>query len=130
MRRALAAGLLWLLLTVGVAPAAADDFVAYQGDVGRSGSRPVADVVPPLAQRWAIELPLPLTNTTPAQPRIAKGRVFVTEGQWGGPSWLYALDLETGHTLWGPVSVGGTGYWADSAYDGGRVFVQSDSGDI
>jgi outer membrane protein assembly factor BamB len=119
-----------LVLALAAAGASADDFVAYQGDIGRSGYQPAAGVVPPLEQRWAIDLPLPLTNPALGQPRIAKGRAFVTAAKRGGPCLLYALDLETGRILWGPVSTGGDGHRSDAAYDGGRVFVLSDSGDV
>jgi outer membrane protein assembly factor BamB len=119
------------LMAVSAAAASADDYVTYQGDVGRSAFRPFADVVPPLEERWAIDLPIPLNNPSPGQALIAKGRVFVTAGQWQGPPCrLYALDLETGRTLWGPVFTGGDGHRSSAAYEGGRVFVLTLTGDL
>jgi len=35
---------------------------------------------------------------------------------------LYGLDAETGAATWGPVELGGTYFWSNATYEGGRVF--------
>ena len=62
-------------------------------------------------------------------PVIVDGRVFVTaKNNTGAETNLYALDLETGTTLWGPILIPGTYGWSAAAYESGRIFVLSDTG--
>jgi outer membrane protein assembly factor BamB len=61
---------------------------------------------------------------------IADGKVFVTVKVGSGSSTgsqLIALDQATGHTVWGPIEL--PQGWAFPAYDGGKVFVITSSGD-
>ena len=79
------------------------------------------------AQLWSVTL-----NGAASYPVIAGGRVFVTTsvpgGSYGGS--LYALDAQTGKTLWGPVALSGTYFYFPLAYGGGRVFVNDFDGTL
>ena len=98
--------------------AASDDATSYRIDAAHSGAQPGDTLATPLAQRWSVNL-----GGSVSYPLIAGGRVFVSVAD--SPNYgsrLYALDATTGATLWGPVELGGTYWFADSAYDNGRVF--------
>jgi len=79
------------------------------------------------AQLWSVTL-----NGAASYPVIAGGRIFVTTsapgGSYGGS--LYALDAQTGKTLWGPVALSGTYFYFPLAYGGGRVFVNDFDGTL
>lgn len=94
-----------------------DEAVAFQVDVGHSGSQPFDPARPPLVQKWSFNGPGQLSY-----PLVAAGRVFIV-GSAGSGSNLYALDVTTGNLLWGPVAF--TYQAAGFAYDNGRVFVVS-----
>ena len=79
------------------------------------------------AQLWSVTL-----NGAASYPVIAGGRVFVTTsnpgGSYGGS--LYALDAQTGKTLWGPIALSGTYFYFPLAFGGGRVFVNNFDGTV
>jgi outer membrane protein assembly factor BamB len=98
--------------------------VGYQIDIAHSGHQPLNDLRPPLTRQWAVSL-----GEMASYPLIVDGRVFVTaKGLTGQETNLYALDVDTGTTLWGPVVIPGTYGWSAAAYEAGRVFVLSDTG--
>jgi outer membrane protein assembly factor BamB len=103
--------------------------VAYQHDPAHSGGQ-AGSLELPLVRRWTLDLPIRETNPFFSYPLIVDGRVFFTSFVWGGPSHLYAVDLQTGRVLWGPKEVGGNGHFSAPAYDGGRVFTVSSEGDV
>jgi outer membrane protein assembly factor BamB len=83
---------------------------------------------------------LPLTNRWTATfagrvsyPVVADGRVFVVVDRSVppndvlGPS-IYALDVNTGATLWGPVNHSSSLRWAAHTYANGKLFVITASG--
>lgn len=95
--------------------------VAYQIDAAHSGAQPNDRVRLPLRQRWAHDF----GETGISYPLIADGLVFVTVG-----SDLFALQQSTGEIAWGPAALGGTGNWANAAYEAGRVFAVSEDGTV
>jgi outer membrane protein assembly factor BamB len=99
--------------------------VAYQIDVAHTGNQPTTTLSPPLSKRWMLDL-----DGVVSYPLIVDGRVFVTVGDdttfMGGK--LYAIDLATGATSWGPIDIPGTQLWLNAAYDQGRVYVLNFAG--
>lgn len=100
-----------------------DQAVAYQIDVAHDGNLTGDTLAPPLSQKW--------TRTdlggTVSYPLIAGGMVFVTVaapyGSTSSPTkWLYALDEQTGATVWSR-QLDGTYQFLNAAYDNGAVFV-------
>ncbi len=102
------------------AHADADDAVTYQINPAHTGSVTTANLTPPLAKQWSIDL-----GGSISYPLIAGGKVFVTTATSGGSygTNLYALDAATGRIAWGPVSLPGTYYFSAAAYDAGKLFV-------
>jgi outer membrane protein assembly factor BamB len=94
------------------------DAVAYQIDPMHRGAQQ-GTLAPPLTKRWTVDL-----GASVSYPLIAGGRVFVTVRNAGSSygARLIALDAATGATAWGPVDLGGTYFWANAAYDAGRVY--------
>jgi outer membrane protein assembly factor BamB len=99
-----------------------DPSVALQIDPSHAGNQPSDSLAPPLNKQWDLDLQGPVSY-----PLIANGcaYVIVNGGAGGGPR-IYALDLATGATLWGPIDLGGDPTAA--AYDGGRIFTVNQSG--
>jgi outer membrane protein assembly factor BamB len=79
-------------------------------------------MAPALTPAWTVNLGGPISY-----PLIAGGRVFVTVGNpivaGSEGSKLYALNAGDGHTLWGPIAIGGSEWFSAAAYDAGMVFV-------
>lgn len=104
-----------------VVPAGPND-VAFQVDNGHSGAQPSETIAPPLPQRWSVDL-----GGTVSYPLVAQGMAFVTtsipSADIGGAK-LWALNLQDGKSVWGPVDLyGGLNYnRAGITYDGGTVF--------
>jgi outer membrane protein assembly factor BamB len=129
---AIAAALLLTAATVAAASRASTATarsVAYQHDPAHSGGQ-AASLELPLVRRWVLDLPIPETNPVFSYPLIIDGRVYFTSFVWGGPSYLYAVDLRTGAIVWGPKAIGGNGHFSGPAYDAGRVFTVSSEGDV
>jgi outer membrane protein assembly factor BamB len=99
--------------------------VTYQVDVAHTGAQPDDELRLPLCRRWRRDL-----GGAPGFPVIADGRVFVVTrtSQAGYGTLLWALDQHSGATLWGPVDLGGTFWWAALAWDDGRVFAVNANG--
>jgi outer membrane protein assembly factor BamB len=93
---------------------------SFQVDAVHDGRQSADTTTPPLAFAWARDF-----GNTPGTPLIAGGRAFVTANDAGGtnPMNLYAFDLQTGVTDWGPVALGPQTFPAGIAYDGGKLFV-------
>lgn len=97
--------------------------VAYQMDYAHSGRVVFSDSISfPGSPTWSVTL-----NGSISYPLIAGGRVYVTtsspvSGSGYGTS-LYALNEQTGSTVWGPINIPGTYNWSGLAYDNGKVFV-------
>lgn len=105
------------------------DSVAYQLDPAHRGGF-ATSLELPLVRRWTLDVPIPSTNPVFSYPVIVDGRVYFTSFVWGGPSYLYAVDLHTGSILWGPKEIGGNGHFSAPAYDNGRVFTVGSEGDV
>jgi outer membrane protein assembly factor BamB len=95
-----------------------DRSVAYQINVRHSGYIGDERLVPPLARRWSRELGIELSY-----PLIAEGKVFVVGVFATAPHRrLYALDADTGGTLWWRGFEVGSSSIPGPAYSGGVVF--------
>jgi outer membrane protein assembly factor BamB len=72
------------------------------------------------APTWSVNLGAPVSY-----PLIAGGMVFVTtanpDNSYGNR--LFALNGDTGATVWGPIAVPGVYFGSGLTYDNGRVFV-------
>lgn len=104
-------------------PPPADSAVAFQIGAAHAGAQPGDALTPGLARRWEVDL-----GGTVSYPLIVDGKVYVTAHAFdaAGDTGLYALDQGSGRTVWGPALIPPTNS-ALTAYDGGRVFVQSDA---
>ena len=104
--------------------------VAYQIDYEHSGSASFkAPLNFPTAATWSTSL-----NGNTSYPLIAEGKVFVITGASTvtsdrGAS-MYALSVQTGSVLWGPVDIPGTSpfKWGSHAYDNGTIYVLGSDG--
>jgi outer membrane protein assembly factor BamB len=107
-----------------MAAASADQAVSYLINPAHTDSVSGDALTPPLAKQWSRSD----LGGTVSYPLIVGGRVFVTvQGPYGNtgsspPKWIYALDENTGATLWSR-SISGTYGFATAAYDNGTVFV-------
>lgn len=124
---------LWVICAAGSAradkssppPPPTDESVAYQVNPTHDGAQsdPIA---PPLTRMWSVDL-----GGAVSYPLIAQGKAFVTVGSTSTyGKRLYALDLVTGATVWGPVDIGGYYDWSGAAYDNGTVFVLNFNGQL
>ncbi|HKY41846.1 MAG TPA: PQQ-binding-like beta-propeller repeat protein [Pyrinomonadaceae bacterium] len=95
-------------------PSGPGQSVAYQINPAHTGSQ-FDTVSPPLVQRWSRDLGSPVSY-----PLIAGGKIFVVAG-----TTVYALDSESGATVWGPIEIGLS---RGLAYDSGRVFAVNHDG--
>ena len=99
--------------------------VTFQIDYAHSGRSTVGTNGPafPPSATWSRTL-----NGALSYPIIVGNRVFVTTGtnasnpaEYGTS--LYALDLNTGTIVWGPLTLTGTYSFSATAYDQGKLFV-------
>lgn len=97
--------------------------VAYQIDVAHTGNQPASALRPPLTRKWSVDL-----GSSVSYPLVAGGRVFVTVAAVGKTASVQALNVATGATAWGPVTVGMN--WANAAFDDGKVYVANDAGAV
>jgi outer membrane protein assembly factor BamB len=117
--------------TFTIAPGSArgPQAVAYQLDPAHSGSIDLgAAIAFPADPAWVVTL-----SDDASYPLIAGGKVFVLTSRTeagGNGTQLHALDLATGASVWGPVSIPGGFNWAGHAYDRGAVFVVDSSGEL
>jgi hypothetical protein len=98
--------------------------VAYQINPRHTGATDAPEIKPPLHVKWSVNL-----NNTVSYPLIAEGKVFVLAGQGeNGNVSLYALDAQTGGTIWGPILIPQEFYngWGAAAYENGKIFVIPD----
>jgi outer membrane protein assembly factor BamB len=96
-------------------PTAAAQSVSYQIDAAHTVGLSYPVLTPPLRQRWARDL-----GRRVSYPLVAGTQAYVAVGDVGG-STLYAVDLQTGADVWGPLPLGSS--WAALAYDNGQIFV-------
>jgi outer membrane protein assembly factor BamB len=99
-----------------------DKSVTWQNNPTHDGFDPASRLVTPLTLKWSRDLSGSGVQSI-SYPLIAQGLVFVTtttENNYGAR--LMALNEHTGATVWS-ADVGGTYYFADAAYDSGKVFV-------
>lgn len=114
-------------LAIEAPPAAASRSVAYQIDPAHSGhARSGGTLAFPAQKAWSVALP-----DAASYPLVAGGKVFLlvrASASGGYGARLYALDLATGTTSWGPVAIAGTYFWSAHAYEDGKLFVVSGDG--
>jgi outer membrane protein assembly factor BamB len=124
--RILASAALVLLFSGPIGDGAyADDSVAYQINPEHDG-RVVfkGSFAPPLRKKWSRDL-----GGIVSYPVIANGMVFVTVGNpLEDGTRLFALDLDTGATVWQKLI--GTSYrwWSNATYADGKVIVVNQTG--
>lgn len=116
-------GLIFILFATNasaqVAPEQARNF---QIDATHTGSSTTPGVIPPLAQRWAVNF-----GQNISYPLIADGKVFVTVRNENGGTTLYALESQFGGQLWS-FFLGGSSRWSGTCYENGRLFAINGSG--
>src|SRR4030081_302152 len=105
------------VLAAGSTATTGDQSVAYQLNLTHSGLLTSDTLAPPLTRAWSVNL-----GARVSYPLIANGRVFVTAGDNSSSVKLYALNLSTGATAWGPINLGSSRPWANATYENGRVF--------
>lgn len=102
-------------LTLKIA-AAAPDAVSLQITPDHAGAISFNSLSFPTASTWSVNV-----GGTPSYALIVDGKVIVTAAV-NNNTQLVALDQATGATVWGPIEITGS---ANTAYDGGKVFVLS-----
>lgn len=108
---------------VDAAAGTGDQAVTYLQDVSHDGTVSGDTLAPPLTKQWSrTDL-----GGTVSYPLIAGGKVFVTvQGPYGTgstpPKWIYALDENTGATIWSKPESGTYGFLS-AAYDNGSVYL-------
>ena len=108
-----------------------DDVTANQIDAAHDGDQPTDSLTTPLAMssKWTANL-----SGTISYPLIANGMVYAAVDPTGGAgnSVLYALNIASGLTYWGPIDLGGTQAYVNEnfgiTYDNGRVFSDNSDG--
>jgi outer membrane protein assembly factor BamB len=104
------------------APARATDLaVTFQINARHTGAIITPSLLPPLTVKWSVDL-----GAAASYPLIAEKKVFVLAGDsTAGDVNLYALDINTGGTVWGPIliPVEASFFWAAATYDNGMIFV-------
>ena len=100
-----------------------DESVTWQNNPVHDGFNSASPLVPPLRLKWSRDFSANGVDII-SYPLIAGGMVFVTtantNGNYGNTFW--ALDENTGMTIWS-ADLPGTYFFADAAYDSGKVFV-------
>jgi outer membrane protein assembly factor BamB len=100
-----------------------DESVTWQNNPVHDGLNAASPMVPPLEMKWSRDFSASGVDTI-SYPLIAGGMIFVTtantNGNYGNTLW--ALDENTGMTIWS-ADLPGTYFFADAAYDSGKVFV-------
>jgi len=93
---------------------------AYQITPSHHGvAKVTGDLVFPSKALWTISMPGLISY-----PLIVGDRVFVTVANVDSyGTKLYALDVHTGKTLWGPIAISGTYFWSNATYDESHVYV-------
>ena len=87
---------------------------AYRVDATHVGVQPTDTIALPLCRRWQRDF-----SASNATPLVVAGRVLALDrGD------LYALDMDTGETIWGPAPLRGN----QLASDGTSVYVESAAG--
>ena len=97
--------------------------LTYQITTTHTGVINIKPLIPPLSVKWSVDL-----GGATSYPLVVGGKVFVIAGPVspGAPSFLYALDADTGATSWSQPSPYGT--WVGAAYENGMVYVVPASG--
>jgi len=102
-------------LTLKIA-AAAPDAVSLQITPDHAGAISFKSLSFPIASTWSVNV-----GGTPSYALIVDGKVIVTAAV-NNNTQLIALNQATGASVWGPIEITGS---ANTAYDGGKVFVLS-----
>ena len=99
-----------------------DQSVAWQNNTVHDGFDPTSRLVTPLTLKWSRDLSASGVQSI-SYPLIARGLVFVTTTTMNNyGTTLMALDENTGTTVWSRA-ISGTYFFANAAYDSGKVFV-------
>jgi outer membrane protein assembly factor BamB len=95
--------------------------VTWQNNKVHDGFDPDSPLVPPLSLKWSRDLSASGVVSI-SYPLIAQGMVFVTTTTDNQTATLFALNENTGATVWS-ADIGGTYSVGYAAYDLGKVFV-------
>ena len=100
-----------------------DESVTWQNNTVHDGLNSASSLVPPLELRWSRDFSASGVDTI-SYPLIAGGMVFVTTANTNNTNTLFALDGNTGATIWS-VDVSSThgAAFVNAAYESGKVFV-------
>lgn len=102
----------------------------YQTNPSLNGSVTMPGFLPPLRTKWTAQFDGYYGYVSYAL--AAQHKIFVLSStpniNYGAR--LSAVDPATGQTLWGPVNIAFTYYWAAMAYDNGRIFVLDNNGKL
>src|SRR5947209_7530225 len=101
---------------------AATSATAYHINAQHNGLQ-TDTLTPPLSHKWTKTL-----GGSAIYPLIAESKVFDTAITSQGEGLLYAFDISTGKTVWGPIDLGSSGIFAAATYDSGRVFTLNGTG--
>lgn len=109
-------------VTVTAAPAAAPA-TAYRMSESHDGVLMTTNGIThpaTTAPTWTRDFSAPVSY-----PLIADGKVFIAtanpDDTYG--NMLYALNAQTGATIWGPIAIPGTYFGSGLTYDDGRIFI-------
>lgn len=103
-------------------PAVPSEAVAFQISPAHTGAQPDVHLTLPLARRWTRDL-----DGATSYAIVASGIAFVTvRNRARSGTSLYALDVNTGSTRWGPIDLNGR-FWSTLTYENGRVFAVNDN---
>lgn len=107
-----------------------DQAVSFLENVAHDDTLTADALAPPLTQQWSRSD----LGGTVSYPLIAGGKVFVTvQGPYTSttgsypPKWIYALDENTGATIWSKPEGGVYGFLS-AAYDNGSVYLLNHDG--
>lgn len=95
---------------------------AYHVNTRHDGMQ-IDNLTPPLSHKWTKTL-----AGTASYPLIAGGKIFVTAVTSQGAGLLYAFDIATSKTAWGPIDLGSSSNFAAATYDSGRIFTLNGAG--
>ncbi len=100
-----------------------DESVTWQNSTVHDGFNPASPLAPPLELKWSRDLSTSGV-TSISYPLIAQAMVFVATETSNNTNIFFALDENSGATIWSADVSGmyGAGF-ANAAYDSGKVFV-------
>lgn len=107
-----------LVFLLPITPTFAQSALGFQITTDHVGFISMPGFAPPLQMKWSASF-----AGTASYPIITGGKVFAIDGGNDSvPPTLYALDANTGQTLWSQPLPSGYGAWVGFAYENGGLF--------